>query len=258
MLHYYIFSVLFGLVLGSFMNVLIYRVPRGISIVTPGSHCPKCGNKISWYSNIPVASFLVQRGKCARCGGKISWQYPLVEFITAVVFLSITIKYGASLLTLKYCVFAFFLLAGGFTDVFTAFDDKFECGVIPTAYIIGGVSAGYFFAFLFEIGYPYDIGLMESFAGSGIGAFSLYIPSYLYAVIRKREGMGDGDALFMAMAGSFLGALPVLFIFTVSAFVGLLFGVAGLLATKNKYVKIPFAAAIAVGAIVSLLTGSFV
>jgi leader peptidase (prepilin peptidase)/N-methyltransferase len=251
MMHYYIFSVLFGLVLGSFMNVLIYRAPRGLSIVTPGSHCPKCDKPIRWYSNIPILSFLVQRGKCADCGATISWQYPFVEFITAAVFLGITIKYGADILTVKYCVFAFLLLSGAFTDMFTAFDDNFESGVLPYYCTVGGVAVGYLFSFFTEPG------LVGSFAGSGIGMFSLAIPAYLYYLIRGKEGMGDGDPLFMAMAGSFLGALPILYIFTVSAIFGVFLGLAAVIIRKNREVKIPFAVMIAMAAILYLFTGNF-
>jgi leader peptidase (prepilin peptidase)/N-methyltransferase len=250
--YYYIFAVLFGLVLGSFMNVLIYRVPRDISIVSPGSHCPKCGKNICWYSNIPVFSFLVQRGKCTNCGATISWQYPFVEFITAAVFLGITVKYGADILTVKYCVFAFLVLSGAFTDMFTAFNDSFETGVLPHYCTIGGVAIGYVFAFFTEPG------LTASFAGSGIGAFSLYIPAYLYFLVRGKEGMGDGDPLFMAMVGSFLGALPIIYVFTISALLGVFLGLIGVTVKKNWEVKIPFAVMIGAAGILYLFTGNFI
>jgi leader peptidase (prepilin peptidase)/N-methyltransferase len=252
MIGYYIFSILFGLVLGSFMNVLIYRVPRGLSIVSPGSHCPKCDKPIRWYSNIPIVSFMAQRGKCSDCGAKISWQYPFVEFATAAVFLCITIKFGANILTVKYCIFAFLLLSGGFTDMFTAFDDNFESGVLPYYCTVGGVAVGYLFAFFTEPG------IMGSFAGSGIGVFSLYIPAYLYVLIRGKEGMGDGDPLFMAMVGSFLGPLPIIYVFTVSALLGVFLGLIAVTVKKNREVKIPFAVMIAMAGILYLFTGNFI
>ncbi|MDR2105116.1 MAG: prepilin peptidase [Deferribacteraceae bacterium] len=252
MMHYYIFSVLFGLVLGSFMNVLIYRVPRNLSIATPGSSCPKCGKAIRWYCNIPLLSYLFQRGRCVDCGAPISWQYPFVEFMTALIFLCITIRYGADILTVKYCIFAFLILAGAFTDMFTAFDDSFECGVLPHYCTIGGAALGYIFAFWTEPG------LIDSFAGSGIGAFSLYIPAYIYYLIRGREGMGDGDPLFMAMAGSFLGVSSIIYLFTVSALFGVFLGLIAVVVKKNREVKIPYAVMIGIASILYLFTGNFI
>ncbi len=249
---YLIAALALGLVFGSFMNVLIYRIPRDQSIIKPSSYCPLCTNPIRWYSNIPVFSWVAQRGKCIDCDGKISVQYPLVELTTGILFVLIFLKFGATILTVKYLIFVFLLLGAGFTDLFTALDSEhFDSGIIPNGYTIGGVFIGYIWALFTEPG------ALSSFAGSGAGAFSLLIVGYFYALLSKRPGMGDGDAMLMGMVGSFLGLHSILFVMTAGALLGTVVGLIVVFITKNRYKSFPFGPMLAAAAILYIFFGEW-
>ncbi|MDR0453563.1 MAG: prepilin peptidase [Deferribacteraceae bacterium] len=242
--------IVLGLVFGSFMNVLIYRIPRGISIILPSSFCPKCRKPIRWRSNIPVVSFIVQRGRCISCGERISWVYPAAELLTALLFLLIYLFYGFSLVTIKYCFMTFMMLVAGFTDLTTKLDAaNFECGVIPEAFTTGLVFCGFVWAFFTPPGF------YEALAGSAGGMFMLLIPAYFYKVFTKRDGMGDADALFMAGAGAFLGLLPVLFVVILSAVLGVLTGIVVIAVTKNRGYMLPFGPMVACASVLFLFAG---
>ncbi|GAB1536700.1 A24 family peptidase [Geovibrio sp. ADMFC3] len=242
LLSVYIFVI--GLVFGSFLNVLIARLPKGVSITFPPSSCPECGHRIRFYHNIPVIGYLVLKGMCRDCGGKISVKYPLVELLTGVMFLLIFLKFGLSWYTLKYCVFVFLLLGAGLTDVFTAADEDFECGIIPDTYTLGGTLVGLLFSF---VTYP-DI--LTALIGAVAGFLSLWIPAWLYKKLRRQEGMGGGDIKLMMMIGAFLGYVPIYFIVFGSAVIGSAVGIPLVILKKNKNYMIPFGAFIAVAAIV--------
>jgi leader peptidase (prepilin peptidase)/N-methyltransferase len=238
-----------GLVFGSFMNVLIYRTPRQLNIATPPSACPKCASPIRWYSNIPVISYVVQRGKCKSCGGDISIQYPLVELLTALIFLLIYLRFGLGLMAFKYALMAFILLAAGFTDLFTALDKDFECGIIPDGFTVGGVFLGLIWSFFTPPGF------IGSLAGAGAGAFVLLIPAYFFYALTKREGLGEGDAKLMAMIGSFFGPGPVVFVLTASAIVGVSVGISVIAVTHRRQSMIPYGPMISAAAIVYIFFG---
>ncbi|QAR34028.1 prepilin peptidase [Geovibrio thiophilus] len=238
-----IYVFIIGLVFGSFLNVLIARLPRGISIAFPPSNCPKCGHRIRFYHNIPLIGFLLLKGRCRDCGEKISLKYPLVELLTGVIFLLVFLKFGMSLYTLKYSVFVFLLLGAGLTDVFTAADAEFECGIIPDTYTLGGAVAGVFFSF---ITYP---GIQTSLLGALAGFLSLWIPAWLYKKLRRQEGMGGGDIKLMMMIGAFLGYVPVYFIVFGSAVIGSLVGIPLVILKKDKNYMIPFGVFIAAAAV---------
>ena len=246
---YAVIFCLVGLVLGSFMNVLIYRTPRMMNIANPPSTCPKCKKLIRWYSNIPVFSWLIQRGKCKNCGQPISVQYPLVELITALIFLAVYLKYGLSILAFKYAFMAFLLLAAGFTDLFTALDKDFECGIIPDGFTIGGVGFGLIWSVLTPPGF------MTSLAGAGAGMFILLLPAYLFFTLTKREGLGEGDAKLMAMIGAFLGPMPLIFILTASAVLGVVAGIGTMIATKGEQRMIPYGPMISAAALIYIFIG---
>ena len=243
------FAVL-GLVFGSFMNVLIYRTPRGISIVVPPSFCPKCKAPIRWYSNIPVISFFVQRGRCNECGGKISWVYPVAELLTALLFFLIYLRYGVTLPAVKYCFMTFMALTAGFIDLTTKVDkDNFECGIIPEGFTIGLIFCGLLWALFTPPGF------YAALAGGGAGMFMLLIPAYFYKLFTKREGMGGADALLMAGVGTFLGDASILFVVTLSAILGVLAGIAVIAATKNRRYMLPFGPMIAGASVIYLFAG---
>ncbi len=228
-----IVSGLFGLIFGSFMNVLIVRVPKNISIIKPNSFCQHCMENIAWYDNIPVISFIMLRGKCRHCKKNISIMYPLVEIITALLFVVLYLKFGLSLMFLKYVVFMFLVLTVSLTDIFTSTQD-FETGMIPTIYIAIGILAGLIF------------GLLEGYflyylAGISGGYLVLFFPAYIYSKIRHKEGMGEGDFMFFAMIGAFTGVGSIPAILTFSAFFGIVAGFAMIIAVKDKNYPIPFA-----------------
>ena len=184
------------------------------------------------------------KGRCRDCGGKISVKYPLVELLTGVMFLLVFLKFGLSWYTLKYCVFVFLLLGAGLTDVFTAADEDFECGIIPDTYTLGGTLVGLLFSF---VTYP-DI--LTALIGAVAGFLSLWIPAWLYKKLRRQEGMGGGDIKLMMMIGAFLGYVPIYFIVFGSAVIGSAVGIPLVILKKNKNYMIPFGAFIAVAAIV--------
>ncbi len=247
---YEVMAVVLGLVFGSFMNVLVYRMPRGISIINPPSSCPKCKKPIRWYSNIPVISFVVQRGRCTECGERISPIYPVVELLMASLFLLIYLQYGATLLTIKYCFMAFMVLAGGLIDLTTRLDKKnFETGIIPEAFTTGLIFCGLVWALFTPPGF------YAALAGGGAGLFMLMIPAYFYKVFTKREGMGDADAIFMAGVGAFLGPVPVLFVVTLSAVLGVLIGIVVIAVTKDRRYMLPYGPMIACAAVLFLFVG---
>jgi len=232
------------------MNVLIYRLPRGLSIVYPSSYCPKCKSKIRFYDNLPLLGYLLLKGRCRSCGEKIPFRYLIVEVTTAGLFLGLCISYGLSLYSLSAFIFVFLMLTAGFTDLFTAFQkDEFECGVIPSVILYSGILFGLVASFF------NGIGIVNSILGGLIGFLSLYIPSLAYKIIKKREGMGEGDMYLMAMSGAFLGIKSILPIMILSSFVGAVLGLILIKIMKDSSFPIPFGPFIAFGSIFYLFFG---
>lgn len=232
-----------GLLFGSFMNVLVYRVPRDQGVVIKRSHCPNCGNLIKWYQNVPLFSYLALGGKCASCGKKISLRYPLIELITGLLFLAVYLKFGFEWVTLKYLIFVFVCLVCAFTDIDTALDkNNFETGVIPMVYPFLGVICALGFAI-------YEGRFTESLAAAAAGFLVLFIPAVIYFAIRKIEGMGEGDFYLFAMIGAFTGLESIPFILTVSAFSGVIVGIIAITVTKDKRYPLPFAPMLCFGGI---------
>ena len=226
----------FGLLFGSFLNVCIYRLPRGLSVVWPGSACPKCSTPIKFYDNIPVLSWLILRGRCRRCNESISIRYMLVELLTGVMFLACYARFGLSFSALKCCVFAFLLLALIFTDA--------ETKLLPNKLTLPGIAVGLLFSLFVPvndlltsllpdaISLPVSahvqwrfFSLLDSMLGAAVGASFIYGAGAIYLRWRGVEGMGFGDVKLMAMVGSFLGVrLTVLTIFA-ATLAGSFFGV---------------------------------
>ncbi|MCA1933219.1 MAG: prepilin peptidase [Calditerrivibrio sp.] len=231
----FLIAFILGAIFGSFMNVLIYRLPRSISILFPGSNCPSCGKTIKFYENIPILSYLFLKGRCSSCNTKISITYPVVELFTAIFFTLIYLKFGVSLLTLSMLTFVFFILTAGFTDLFTAFDkDRFECGVIPSVILYGGIILGLLFSFFNGLGF------LNSLAGAFLGYISLFLPSFIYKLWRKVEGMGDGDMYLMGMVGAFLGIKSIFPVIFFASFIGALIGLIIIKIYRDKNFPIPF------------------
>lgn len=242
-----------GLIFGSFMNVLICRLPYGKSVVMPGSSCVKCGYKLKFYENIPVLSYIFLNGRCSNCKEKISFQYPLVEITTGVLFFLVYKYFGLTLLSFKMLVLVFLLLAIGFTDYFTSLDRKhFECGVIPVVLTRAGMLLGIVLSFVVQPGIS---SIVNSVLGAAIGGFIIWLPGYLYKLITKKDGMGSGDVELFGMIGSFLGYKPMFFILFLSSIIGAIGGSIVISIKKDKNYPIPFGPFISLATLVYIFYG---
>lgn len=203
------FFFLFGVVIGSFLNVCISRIPEGISIVSPGSKCPRCEAPIRPYDNIPVFGWLLLRGKCRNCHLSISPMYPIVEFLTGAFFVLSYYTYGITLPTFKYLIFGCLLTILIVTDI--------RVRILPDAVNAFGFGLGLAFATRilpdgFLDAWIHDrhlpamlVGVLEALLGAAFGSLLLWGAAALYKLVRKRDGMGMGDVKMMAMVGTFLG-----------------------------------------------------
>lgn len=226
-----------GLIFGSFLNVCIYRLPRGLSVVAPRSACPNCKRMIAAYDNIPVASWLLLRGRCRYCQTPISPRYAVIELVTGALFVLCYSHFGWSLSTLKYCVLSFLLLGLIFTDAETKLlPDKLTLpglalGVIFSLFVPVEDLASQFLPGVLNLPFSGDylfrlLSLVDSLLGAAVGALFIYGVGAIYLRWRGMEGMGFGDVKLMAMIGAFLGMkLTVLTIFAASI-AGSLFGLA--------------------------------
>ncbi|WP_457641915.1 prepilin peptidase [Persephonella sp.] len=242
-----IFSAfIFGLIIGSFLNVLIYRLPREKTPLKPVfSFCPSCGEKIKWYDNIPILSYLILKGKCRNCGSKISLRYPFVEFLTGVASVLAYLKTG---LTVDY-IFIFFFLASMITITFIDLDFK----IIPDEINFAGFFTGMIYTF-----FRTDFNWVDAFLGAVVGAGFLFSIAYLYLRFRGIEGLGMGDVKFMAFVGTYIGWFGSLFTIFAGSFLGALVGgaVAYLSRSKEKgKFEIPFGPFLALSATVYLFFG---
>lgn len=202
----------FGLLIGSFLNVCIYRWPRDLSVVRPRSHCPVCEKTIAWYDNVPLLSYAVLGGKCRHCGERIPFRYPIVELLTGILFFAFIWIFGPTLAGIKMCVFGAILVALIFTDL--------EELILPDELTLGGIATGLVFAIFVPV--PESIGgflllilgmdtaprvqwIVDAVVGAAIPSFILWSAGWLYLRIRHKEGLGLGDVKLIAMVGSFLG-----------------------------------------------------
>lgn len=225
------FIFLLGLVVGSFVNVLIYRLPLDQSVIRPGSHCPACKKSVAWYDNLPLLSYLILRGRCRSCQTKISILYPFVELITAFLFYFAFLKYGFSwLFFARDLPIIAALIAVTFID--------FKHRIIPDELSIGGT--------LLCLALSYwdpGLGLLSSFIGAAFGFGLFYFFAWLYLRSAKRSGLGGGDIKFLALVGAFLGVEGVFATILVSSVTGSIGGILwGFLSRQENVlrVSIPF------------------
>jgi leader peptidase (prepilin peptidase)/N-methyltransferase len=232
-----------GLAFGSFLNVCITRIPRDQSVVSPSSHCPHCQKPIRWRDNIPLLSWIVLRGRCQDCGQPISLRYPLVELLTASLFVACYASFGATWLTLKFCVFCLLIVGLIFMDA--------ETGLLAREFTYAGIAIGLATAWLGSIdasgtsvllnavgvrNVPSNAELffLDSVIGAVFGAGFFYLAWALYYLLRGRHGVGFGDIALIAMVGVFLGLkLGVLVVF-LSPIIATVFAVTTLLLNRNK------------------------
>ncbi len=234
---------IFGLIIGSFLNVVIYRLPEHQSIVFPASHCPHCGKQIKPYDNIPLVSYIMLRGRCRYCGEKISLRYPAVELITGLLAAGLFIKYGFTVDLMVFFVLSAGLIAITFIDI-----DRM---IIPNAISYPGIVLGFASSFFVSTNNPVSaaIGIL---AGAGI----LFATAFIYKRVTGVEGMGMGDVKLMAMIGAFLGWEAALFTVIISACIGSIAGIfLVVFAGKGRKHAIPYGPFISASAIVYLFYG---
>jgi leader peptidase (prepilin peptidase)/N-methyltransferase len=236
-------AAIFGLIWGSFINVLIYRLPLGRSVVFPPSACPSCQKPVAPYDNIPVLSYLFLGGRCRHCGAPISIRYPLVEILVAAGSLAAYLRHG---FTIEYGV-EFGFVAAMVALVFIDYDHR----ILPNVITIPGAILGLLLAFVRE-----PITPTEALIGAGLGAGLLFGVAEAYLRLRKVEGLGMGDVKMMAMVGAFLGWKGVLLTLLVGSFLGSLVGLA-LMATQGKSLKtaLPFGTFLGMAATATLFVG---
>jgi leader peptidase (prepilin peptidase)/N-methyltransferase len=231
-----------GLAVGSFLNVCIYRLPRRESLNWPGSHCTSCDRPLSWYENVPIASWLVLRGRCRTCGVPISAIYPIVEAITGAVFVAAYLLYGWTPLLLARLLFACAMI------VLFAIDLRHR--ILPNVITLPGIVAGLAFSLFLPPGW------LSSLAGLLVGGGVLWVIGEAYYRLRGIDGLGMGDVKMLAMIGAFLGWQLMLLTLVLASFAGSLVGI-GLIVLGRGGMKaaLPFGTFLAVGAIVAAVAG---
>ena len=238
-------SFLLGAIVGSFLNVVIARVPAGQSIVYPPSHCPECRHEIRWYDNIPILSYFILLGRCRECGGRISIRYPLVEFLTACISLGLYLKYdlspafGVSLVFTSAMVAVFWI---DLDDMIIPDVISLNGTVIGLATVTGGLIPG--------------LTWQDSFTGLILGVLILYLPAIAYEKIRGVEGLGGGDIKLLAMIGAFIGPYGVIFVLFFASFIGSLTALAGIVIRgMASSAPIPFGPFLSAAAVLYVFVG---
>jgi leader peptidase (prepilin peptidase) / N-methyltransferase len=256
---------LFGLLIGSFLNVCIVRIPAGKSIVLPASACPKCGAPIKPYDNIPVVSYLLLGGKCRGCRTKISPMYPLVELLNGALYLVCYLAFGMTIETLKWSIFSSLLLILVFTDLrerilpdvinYTGFAIALVLSLfVPPSDGSAQWIANHYFAFPPPM--PV-ISLADAIFGAAFGSGILWIISEGYFRLRKREGMGLGDVKMMLMAGAFLGLKRTVLTILLGSILGSIIGVAFIaIRRKGTDYELPFGTFLGAGALIVVFYGT--
>lgn len=248
----YFFIFIFGTIIGSFLNVCIFRIPLEQSIAFPPSHCMNCGKKLKWYDMFPIISWLILKGKCRFCGSKISYRYPLVEFVTGIIFLAIYLKYGFTFETIKFCVFASLIIVIGLIDMDTTdvYTSTIIFGIVSAAFLI---IIGYV---LFKMNLNVKISTFNYILGGAIGAGFILLIMLFARIVFKTQGMGSGDTEICLVCGLFLGIENVIFMLFLSVIVGGIIGILLILFGKKKKTDyIPFGPFIALSSIISILFG---
>jgi len=239
-----IFAALFGLVIGSFLNVCIYRIPLMKSIIRPPSSCPSCGQRIKFYDNIPLISYLLLWGKCRRCGHPIPIHYPIVEAIMGLLSTALFVRLGPSPQYVMLLLFSASLVTISFIDL--------HHKIIPDLISLPGILIGLGFSFFPAGRVPWSDSLIGIIGGGGF----LYLLAITFEWLTGKEGMGGGDVKLLAMIGAWMGWRDLPFIILISSLSGILIGGISLLATRQGIrARIPFGPFLALGALVYLFFG---
>lgn len=235
-------SAIAGLIVGSFLNVCIYRLPRRESLSWPASRCTACGRPLAWYENVPIVSWIALRGRCRTCGARISVMYPLVELATALIFVGAVSVYGLTPLTAVRVVFACALV------VLFAIDLRHR--ILPNVITLPGIVAGFIASLFLPPGWRSS--LIGIVAGGGV----LFAISEIYYRTRGREGLGMGDVKMLAMIGAFLGWPYMLLALVVASLSGSCVGLALIASGRGgMQAALPFGTFLALGALVAAVAG---
>jgi len=241
-----IYAFIFGMCIGSFLNVCIYRLPAFKSIVSPPSSCPTCGKAIKFYDNIPVLSYLILKGRCRYSKSHISLRYACVEMITGMLALCSYLKYGFSFQALIIFAFISALIVITYIDI----DHK----IIPNRITLPGIPVFLFASMIFP-----EMHLTDSLLGILAGGGSLFLIAWVYQLITKKTGMGGGDIKLLAMIGAMIGWKGVLFTIYAASATGTAVGILLMLVKgKNMKFAVPFGPFLSIGAITYIFLGELI
>ncbi len=254
---------LFGLLIGSFLNVCIYRLPRDLSVVRPRSYCPQCEKGIAWFDNIPLLSYLALGGRCRNCRTPIPVRYPLVEVFTGAMFAGCVILWGPTLLAAKAALLTALVIGLIVADL--------ESRILPDEMTLGGMAAGFAFAWFVPVrdvsartilslaGVPVNgpaASLAEAGLGAALPAGFLWFGGWAFEKLRHKEGLGFGDVKMLAMLGAFLGFRETLLALTLGSVLGSVAGLAYIaIARKDSDYYLPFGTFLGIGALGAALFG---
>ena len=246
----YVAAGITGAILGSFANVCIWRMPRGESVVRPPSHCVACGRRLSWWENVPIASYLFLRGRCRGCGVGISLRYPAVELAMTLLAIFAWRHFNEPRLFFLYlCLFLLPMV------IITVIDIQHY--IIPDSISLPGIGVGFLVHVFIEGGGGSHMwSAIDSLAGILVGGGSLYLVALAYEKFRKQEGLGGGDVKLIAMLGAFFGWRAALLILLISSFLGSIVGLAVMIALrKDMKHPIPFGPFLAAAGVLYLFAG---
>jgi leader peptidase (prepilin peptidase) / N-methyltransferase len=234
-----VLALVVGLLVGSFLNVCIHRMPRDLSVVRPRSFCPACEKMIAWYDNVPVLSYLVLGGRCRHCRARISPRYPIVEALSGVLFLVTVGTLGWGLPALKWCLFFALMVGLMFSDL--------EERILPDEFTLGGAVAGMVLAAFVPMQFGYAqlllaqwisgrwLSVAEAVLGAVAAGGLLWLVGMLYRAVRHKEGLGLGDVKMLALAGSFMGFHGALQMLVAASLVGSVTGLIYIRITKKDH-----------------------
>jgi leader peptidase (prepilin peptidase) / N-methyltransferase len=237
------YAAALGLITGSYLNVVIHRLPRGVSTVLPASACPECGTRIRARDNVPLLSFLLLRGKCRACGHPIGWRYPMVEAATGALFLACYLRFDATWSALVAALFGCMMIALALIDL--------EHFILPDRITLPGIALGLLVQPLVKW-----VGLPWALAGAAVGAGVILLMNAIWLAVRGVQGFGYGDVKMLAMIGAFLGMTGVVVTLFLAALLGSITGLA--LMARNRIrlqSRLPFGFFLSLGALAALFYG---
>lgn len=251
MITFYIFYFLIGLVLGSFANVCICRIPANESIVFPRSRCPNCRSIIKWFQNVPVLSYLFLKGKCSNCAAPISIQYPLIELATGTAFLLLSFHYPVGLTLLQFSFFTLILI------IISGIDYRHQ--VIPDILSYTLVISGLLFSVLNQRpGLSWQAGLLNSVSGAATGAVLLYLITILGKKAFKKDAMGAGDIKLLAGIGAYMGPKNTVFVLLLGSILGSIIGLSLIFNKKiEKRDYLPFGPFLSISAYIIIFISQY-